>query len=193
MDKKNIAIFFDKDGVLNYDKGITPDLNDLEIIPQSIELITYFRNLGYKIIIITNQPIVARGLISETILKKQLNYFKKMILKFNKNAKIDKIYYCPHHTNANNIKYRKICSCRKPKPGMFLKAAKDFKIDLGKSYMIGDRLSDIIAGHLAGCKTILFNSSKTNESMIETDMEIPKNISADYTVSDLLAIKDIIK
>lgn len=186
------AVFFDKDGVLNVDKGIIQNIDDFELYPFAGDVISYLRRLGFKIFIITNQPIIARGLKTERDINDSFRKFKLQLLEQNKEAQIDYIYYCPHHPNADMEKYRKNCDCRKPKPGMLKQAAKDYKIDLKKSYMVGDRLSDIIAGYLAGCKTILCTTGKHKEKMIATDMDIPNHVRPDIVVADISYLKKII-
>lgn len=189
----NRAIFFDKDGVINVDKGTSGNFEPLELIPGIAGLITLFRKSGFKIFIATNQPVVARGLMSESELEAYMNSFRSVILAADGGAVIDKIYYCPHHPNANVERYKCACECRKPKPGMLLKAGNEFGLDMAASYMIGDRMSDIIAGDLAGCRTIQFLSGKHLESSIETDLKIEKDIKPAHLISDINELRSIIK
>jgi len=189
----NKAIFFDKDGVINADKGIRGTSENIEFIQGIDELIAYFRDKGFKIFVVTNQPIVARGILKEKELQKALIDFEKALLQRNPLSKIDKIYYCPHHPNADVPEYRISCICRKPKPGMFHKAIKEFDLDCAKCYAIGDRMSDIIAGHLAGCTTIHFLSGKHEEKMIETDLKNIEDIKPDYVISNLEELRNIVK
>ncbi|MCP4130489.1 MAG: HAD family hydrolase [bacterium] len=189
----NKAIFFDKDGVINIDRGVEQNLNSLELFPESGSTIAYLKNIGYEIFVITNQPVVARGMITEDELIKKFDLLEKMLLEQNKDAKIKKIYYCPHHPNANLKEYRANCDCRKPKPGMILTASRAYDIDLSKSYMIGDRMSDIIAGHLAGCKTVHCLTGMHTEKMIESNLQIDKKIEPHYTIEDISGLMDIIK
>ncbi len=188
----NKAVFFDKDGVINIDKGILKFNEPLELYPDVADIIEYLREKKYLIIIVTNQPVVARGLIDDKDLKEKFSLFKEVILKKNKRAIIDNIYYCPHHPNADKIEFRKNCDCRKPKPGMLLKAGNDYNIDLKNSYMIGDRSSDIIAGYLAGCKTILCMTGKHNEKMIETDLKIRDKVIPNFKIKNIIELKKII-
>jgi len=187
------AIFFDKDGVINVDKGISGNFEPVELYPRICDLIAEFKSKGFKIFIVTNQPVVARGLMSESELKLSIKKFESMIAENNPDAIIDKIYYCPHHPNASDERYRTVCECRKPKPGMALRAGSEFGIDLENSFMIGDRMSDIIAGNLAGCKTIHFLSGKHLEKAIETDLKFDKEIKPDYVIYDLNELRSIIK
>ncbi|MFC1501497.1 D-glycero-alpha-D-manno-heptose-1,7-bisphosphate 7-phosphatase [Elusimicrobiota bacterium] len=187
------AVFFDKDGVLNVDNGISGTNEAVVLFPGLPEVIKSLRERGFNIFVVTNQPIVARGIIKEDTLEKILDEFKERVESNDDNIKIDKIYYCPHHPHANLEEYRINCDCRKPKPGMILEAVREFNIDVKKSYMIGDRISDIIAGSLAGCKTIQILSGKHIEKMIESDIKNTEKITPDYVVKDLKEILDIIK
>lgn len=121
-------------------------------------------NLGYLVIVITNQPVIARGEVTWCELEKIHNKMETEL--GNEGAYLDGIYFCPHHPHKGykgELAELKIdCDCRKPKPGMFFKAANDFNIDLSQSYMIGDSENDIKAGIAAGCKCILFNGTGSN-------------------------------
>ena len=146
MNKKQKAIFLDRDGVLNKNKDdYVKNISELEIFPFISEPIKKLQSAGFKIIVITNQSAINRGLMTE----KHLNEIHQKIQSFliPHNAKIDSFYYCPH-TPAEN------CSCRKPKTGLLLKAIDDFLIDIPNSWFIGDRDSDIQAGRSVGCKTL---------------------------------------
>lgn len=188
----NKAVFFDRDGVLNVDTDYIKVLDEIKLYNEAANIIAYCRKQGFKTFIVTNQPIIARGFLSENQLIKLHQEFQLMLLNQNHNALIDKIYYCPHHPNGDIIKYKKSCECRKPKPGMLLNAAREFDINLKASYMIGDRFSDIIAGYLAGCKTIQCFTGKHTESMIQTDLKIPQNIEPDFIIEDISQLSQII-
>lgn len=185
------AIFFDKDGVLNVDKGFEDFLN-VELYKDSGETIAYFRSKGFKIFVVTNQTCIARGLITEKELKQSLKEFEKLLLQQNSDAKIDEIFYCPHHPNATDEAYRKNCKMRKPHPGMLLKAAEKYEIDLKKSYLIGDRVTDITAGYLAGCLTIQVLTEKYQDKGIESDLHYNTNLEPDFKILELNDLKRII-
>jgi len=189
----NRAVFFDRDGVLNLDTDYISSINEVKLVNSAVEIVTYCRDAGYMIFVVTNQPVIARGLIDEAELTELNRLYAELFLSRNEKAVIDKIYYCPHHPNANVEKYRQICDCRKPKPGMLFAAQKEFNIDLENSFMVGDRISDIIAGSLAGCRTIQCLTGKHTDRMIQTDLEIPKDISPDFIINDLSEITGIIK
>lgn len=153
---RKIAIFSDRDGVINKEVGNLHKIEDIEILPGVIEAIKIFNKMNFPFIVITNQPVVARGLISEKGVKK-INSGISAFVKKN-GARIDRFYFCPHHPQANLDKYRIICNCRKPAVGLFEKAASDYKINIRRSYVIGDSFRDIIAGKTLKCTTIFVNS-----------------------------------
>ena len=143
---KSKSVFLDRDGVLNKNKDdYVKNISELEIFPYISESIKKLQSVGFKIIVITNQSAINRGLMTE----KNLNEIHEKIQSFLilHNTKIDYFYYCPHTPDEN-------CSCRKPKTGLLLKAINDFSIDVDNSWFIGDRDSDIQAGQSVGCKTL---------------------------------------
>ena len=169
---KQKAVFLDRDGTINIYKGFLTDINEFELLPNVVEAIKIINSSGYLAIVVTNQPVVARGEVSFEQLEE---IHKKMeTLLGAQGAYIDGIYYCPHHPHKGyegEIPELKInCECRKPKPGMLLEAAKDFNIDLEQSWMIGDSVNDVQAGMAAGCKTALIANSCLPSSIAETNI-----------------------
>lgn len=157
LKNKQKAIFLDRDGTINEYIGFLRDIDDFKLIDGVAEAIKMINASGYLCIIVTNQPVIARGEVTVDQLE---DIHNKMETELGlSGAYVDGIYYCPHHPHKGyegEIAELKIdCDCRKPKPGMLLKAAKDFNIDLEASFMIGDSESDIQAGNAAGCKSIL--------------------------------------
>ncbi len=150
------AIFLDRDGTVNVHKGFITKSEDIELLPKVAEAINGFHSLGYLIIIITNQPVVARGDCSEERLKEIHNRLEALLGE--KGAYIDGLYYCPHHPDSgfeNEVSELKtVCSCRKPAPGLIFKAQKDFNIDLSASFMVGDSERDVESGLNAGCRAV---------------------------------------
>ena len=163
--KKQKAIFLDRDGTLNKYVGFLRNIDDLELIPGVSNAIRRINNSPYLAIVITNQPVIARGEVTYEELDEIHNKLETLL--GIDGAYLDAIYYCPHHQDKGfegEVKELKInCDCRKPKPGMLLKAAKDFNIDLSQSWMIGDDKNDILAGQAAGCKTILISEKDCEE------------------------------
>jgi len=174
----NRAIFLDRDGVINKEI-MTKNLEDIELLEKVPEAIEILKEKGFKLIVVTNQPIIARGLASEEEIEEIHDKINKII-----EMKIDKFYFCPHHPNADINQYKKNCDCRKPSSGMILRAAKDLDIDLKKSWVVGDRVTDIIAGKNAGCKTVMIKSPQ-NEDYIMSGKVYDTNVKADYNTESL--------
>lgn len=164
LSKKQKAIFIDRDGTINVYKGFLRNINDFELISKVGEAIKIINESGFLAIVITNQPVIARGEISWNELEEIHNKMETELGKFG--AYIDGIYYCPHHPHkgykGERVELKIECDCRKPKPGMLLKAAEDFNIDFSHSFMVGDSENDIKAGIAAGCKSILLNGEGTS-------------------------------
>lgn len=148
------AIFLDRDGVINLDKAYVSKIEDFEFCEGVFEALTHFQNLGYLLIIVTNQSGISRGYYTEEDFQKLTDWMRKELLHVR--IKIDAVYHCPHAPEAN-------CACRKPQSGMFLKAIEDFNIDVKQSWMIGDKPSDIEAALGAGIlNTILLGKTSVN-------------------------------
>lgn len=173
LSQKQKAIFLDRDGVINKHIGFLCKSDDFELIPSVPEAIKMINKSGYLAIVVTNQPVIARG---ECTFEELQCIHDKMETELGKEgAFLDGIYICPHHKDkgfeGERPEYKFDCDCRKPKPGLLLQAAKDFNIDLSLSYMIGDSVSDITAGKNAGCKdSIMIETNATNalEGILET-------------------------
>ena len=159
LKNKQRAIFIDRDGTINKYVGFLRDIEQFELLPGVAEAIGKINCLGYLAIVITNQPVIARGEVTGEQLKEIHNKMETLLGE--KGAYLDDIYVCPHHPHKGfdgEVTELKIeCECRKPKPGMILKAAEKFNIDLAQSWMIGDSKIDIEAGKSAGCNTALIN------------------------------------
>ena len=145
-------------------------INQFELIEGTEEAIKKINAAGYLAIVVTNQPVIARGEVSFEELEEIHNKMETLL--GYKGAYVDGIYYCPHHPHKGyegerpELKYD--CDCRKPTPGMLIKAAKDFNIDLTQSWMIGDGDNDIKAGNAAGCKTVLIGEGEYGQDMTVT-------------------------
>ena len=152
---KQKAIFLDRDGTINKYKGFLRNIDDFELLPTVAEAIKLINRSGYLAIVVTNQPVIARGEVTFAELDEIHNKMETLLGA--EGAYLDGIYFCPHHPDSGfegEVRELKFdCDCRKPKPGMLLQAAKDFNIDLKQSYMIGDGEHDKGAGEAAGCKT----------------------------------------
>ena len=159
------AIFIDRDGTLNRTEGFLTQPEQMQLIEGASEAVKMINKSGYLAIVITNQPVIARG---ECTFEQLRLIHEKMEMELGLHgAFVDAIYYCPHHTDkgfeGERVEYKIDCDCRKPKAGLFLRAAKDFNIDLSQSYMIGDSNRDTKAGDNAGVKkSILIEQNKPN-------------------------------
>ena len=148
MRSENRAIFLDRDGVINVEVSYLSDPNDFVFIEGTIQALKILQHKGFFLIIITNQAGIARGYYDEQRLAEIHNKMTSILKEHN--IKLDDIFFCPHHPEFTGP-----CDCRKPKPGMILKAANKHHIHLQESYIVGDTLKDIEAGQNAGCKTVL--------------------------------------
>ena len=151
--------FLDRDGVINKDFGYVYKIKDLRFCPESIKGMKLLLKKNYKLIIVTNQSGIGRGLYSVEEYKNFMKHMYEELHKFN--IVILDTFFCAHHPEYGIGIYKKECNCRKPKPGMLLEAIKKWKPDIKKSILVGDRPSDIEAGYAAGLKNLfLINNSK---------------------------------
>lgn len=164
LKRKQKAVFLDRDGTINVYKGFLTKIDEFELISGVSESIKRINESGYLAIIVTNQPVLARGELTYEELEK-IHYKLETLLGLD-GAYIDGLYFCPHHPHKGyegEVEALKIeCMCRKPKPGMLLMASQDFNIDLQNSFMVGDSEMDIEAGRNAGCKTVLISSETSS-------------------------------
>lgn len=154
LQKKQKAIFLDRDGTINEYVGFLRNIEDMKLLDGVGEAVRLLNKSGYLAIVVTNQPVLARGEVSREELEEIHNKMETLL--GNEGAYIDDLFYCPHHPHKGfegECPELKIdCNCRKPKPGMLLDAAQKYNIDLEQSWMIGDSENDILAGQAAGCK-----------------------------------------
>ncbi len=153
----NKAIFLDRDNTLIEDPGYISNPDQVKLLDGVAEALIEFGAMGYKLIVVSNQSGVARGIVTEKVLGEIHNRLKQLLAE--KGVYLDRIYYCPYHPDGVIPKYRKESDWRKPNPGMLLAAAEELDINLGQSWVIGNSSRDIEAGLRAGCKTILINHS----------------------------------
>ncbi|MDO5524871.1 MAG: HAD-IIIA family hydrolase [Prevotella sp.] len=169
LSNKQKAVFLDRDGTINKYVGFLRNIDDFELIDGVSEAIKRINQSGYLAIVVTNQPVIARG---EVTWEELNEIHRKMATLLGRDgAYVDAIYICPHHPDkgfeGERPEYKIDCDCRKPNPGLLLQAAKDFNIDLSKSIMIGDSDRDVEAGEAAGCKTCINIKNKLlNENII---------------------------
>ncbi|MBO5573972.1 MAG: HAD-IIIA family hydrolase [Clostridium sp.] len=172
LKNKQKAVFLDRDGTINKYVGFLRNIDEFELIPGAAEAVKKINNAGYLAIVATNQPVIARGEV--TVPELQRIHDKMETLLGQEGAYLDGLYYCPHHPHKGyegEIPELKIdCACRKPKPGMLLRAAEDFNIDLESSWMVGDGENDIRAGQAAGCRTVLIGEGDFGQTFTAADI-----------------------
>lgn len=170
---KQKAIFLDRDGTINKYVGYLGTPEQFELLEGVGEAIRKINLSGYLAIVVTNQPVIARGEVTADGLQQIHNKMETMLGK--EGAYLDGVYYCPHHPDkgfAGEVEELKVvCECRKPKAGLLLQAAKDFNIDLSQSWMIGDSENDVLAGKNAGCKTAFLGNGKFGQDISINSIE----------------------
>ena len=147
------AVFLDRDGTINEEREYLHRVEDFAFIPGAAEAIGRLKDAGFCVVVVTNQSGIGRGYYDEAALCVLHSHLDRELDRFG--AAIDAYYFCPHHPEHGVGDYRQECACRKPMPGMLVKAAADLGIDLRRSYIIGDKLADVAAGLAAGCRPIL--------------------------------------
>jgi D-glycero-D-manno-heptose 1,7-bisphosphate phosphatase len=155
------AIFLDRDGTIIVDKNYLNDPNQVEFLPQAVEALKELQTMGYKLIVVTNQSGIARGIVSEENLHKIHRRINEFLLP--QGITIDAYYFSPHAADSDH-------PTRKPNPGMIEQAIKDHKVNRAKSWMIGDRMSDVQAGHNAKMRTVLLSTAQANVTSPEPDL-----------------------
>jgi len=181
------AVFLDRDGVINEliyheEAGVidTPfTLEQFRLLPDVDLAIKLLNQNDVKVFVVSNQPGLAKKHFTKEILESMTDKMHEELEALG--AHIDGVYYCLHHPEATDLKYLKICDCRKPKPGLILKAVDEYSLELQHCYMVGDNLSDVKAGKSAGCKTILLGKLKCELCQL-MDTE---NARPDYIATNL--------
>lgn len=180
---KNIAVFLDRDGTILKEVGYLSRLEDMELLPQATAAIKLLNQKGIKAVVVTNQSGVARGFFLENLVKEVHQRLQKALQK--EGASLDGFFYCPHHPDYGHEKYRKDCFCRKPNIGMIQEAARDFRIDLSRSYLIGDTRRDLETAWNAGMKGVLVLSGYGKDELKKIEVQNPEG-KPDHVASDLL-------
>jgi D-glycero-D-manno-heptose 1,7-bisphosphate phosphatase len=154
MANRKPAVFLDRDGVINHDRGYLCRPEDFVWINGAVAAIRYFNNAGYWVFVVTNQSGVARGYYGEADVRNLHRWIDAQLRKAT--AWIDAFYYCPHFPDAPVKRYSCVCNCRKPQPGMIWQALAEWPVDLGQSFLVGDSQSDLECAHNAGIPGYLF-------------------------------------
>ena len=184
----NRAIFLDRDGTLIREVGYLQRREDLYIYPSALEAVRRINQRGTLAVVVTNQSVVARGLLTEKELQHLHQELQELFQR--KGAHLDAFYYCPHHPEGHG-EYRQVCPCRKPEPGLLFRAAQDLQIDLGSSHVIGDRLLDVEVAHRAGCGSVLVKTGYGSTELESLNRTSSRNgtssrIHPDYIAADVL-------
>ena len=174
------TVFLDRDGTLIEEVGYLSHLDRIALYPWSIESVKLLNRAGFKVVVVTNQAGVARGLFDEDFIDEAHRFLDQ---KFSDGgATIDKFYYCPHHPEASVEAYRSECDCRKPKAGMLWKAAQELQLELRHSFVIGDRLSDLRLGQAVGARSLLVRTGYGET----TARELTDDVEVAYTAPELM-------
>jgi D-glycero-D-manno-heptose 1,7-bisphosphate phosphatase len=181
----NKAIFLDRDNTIIEDPGYINNPDQVKLLDGAPEALNSLKALGYKLVVVSNQSGVARGIVTEETLGQIHKRLEQLLAE--KGVSLDRIYYCPFHIDGVIPRYRKDSDWRKPNPGMLLAAGKDLDIDLRESWMVGDTTGDIEAGARAGCRTIML-AGRTHEQKLQPGAPAP-----DYKAVNLKEVVNIIK
>lgn len=177
MHRKNVAVFLDRDGTINEEVGYLDSLDKLHIFPGAFDAVRMINEAGMKVVVVTNQSGVARGLFDEPFVEMVHGRISRLFQE--KGSCIDRFYYCPHHPTEGDGPYRVVCDCRKPKPGMLLKASAELDIDLSASYVVGDTTRDIELARRCGATGILVRTGYGKDMAVS-------EIQPAYVADDIL-------
>jgi D-glycero-D-manno-heptose 1,7-bisphosphate phosphatase len=184
----NSAVFLDRDGTLNEDPGYLGDPEKVVLFPSTGQALSILKNsLNLKLVVITNQSGIARGLITAHDVERVNSRINQLLQPYS--VQIDAFYYCPYHPEYNTPEE---CLCRKPSPDLVFKAAEDLNIDVSRSYFVGDTSADVICGLSAGIKTILVQTGYGRESfsILQKQNKIPTFVAADILEAANIIYKD---
>ena len=166
------AVFFDRDGTLNEEIGHVRNAEDFRVYSFAARAVRLVNQAGLRAIVVTNQSGIGRGLIPESLVRRVNRQLSRRIA--TGGGQLDAIYYCPHHPEASVPRFRMVCGCRKPAAGLLEAAAKEFGVDLERSFIIGDRFVDVLAGKRVGARSVLV---LTGVGQAELDHDRSKTIT----------------
>jgi D-glycero-D-manno-heptose 1,7-bisphosphate phosphatase len=179
------AVFLDRDGVLLEDTHLATSVGQIRMLEGVPLALQQLHEAGFRLIVVSNQTVVARGLATEREVE-MMNERMDQLIRQSGGPPIDGFYFCPHHPKATLSAYRMNCDCRKPQTGMWLRAAREHDLDLKRSFTVGDRITDIIAGAKAGGRTVLVQSGQHLAPVIETAEPIDLSIKPDHVCAGLM-------
>ena len=188
VDRNRIGVFLDRDGTISQEIGYILEVDKFSLYDYSVEAVKKLNSLDVKVIVITNQACVARGLCGEETVQSVNQRMIDLLEK--EGAYLDDVFFCPHHTEGTVDEYTIDCSCRKPKTGMISEAVKKYNIEIAESFVVGDKISDIQMGLNAGARTILLLTGHGRNALDEikkNNLKMPH-----FTAENLLEASDII-
>jgi D-glycero-D-manno-heptose 1,7-bisphosphate phosphatase len=165
------AVFLDRDGTLNEEAGYLNHLDRLVLYPYAVDAVRLLNRAGFAVVVMTNQAGIARGIVTpEFVTEAHAHISERLAVA---GARLDGVYYCPHHPDGIVDGLNRRCACRKPQPGMLLQAAADLKLDLSRSFVVGDRWHDVKCGQNAGTRSVLVRTGygRAQEACPEPDVE----------------------
>ncbi|MBW7981352.1 D-glycero-beta-D-manno-heptose 1,7-bisphosphate 7-phosphatase [Enterobacillus tribolii] len=178
------AIFLDRDGTINIDHGYIYEIDRFQFIDGVIDAMKELKRMGFALVLVTNQSGIARGKFTEEQFTHLTEWMDWSLA--DRGVDLDGIYYCPHHPDYGTEEYHQQCDCRKPQPGMLLSAQRHLKIDMAASYIVGDKLDDLLAGEAAGVGTrVLVRTGKPVTAEAEN--------KADWVLDSLADLPEAIK
>ena len=172
------AVFMDRDGTLVEEHGYLDRLDLLSVFPWTADAVRLLNRAGFVTVVVTNQAAVAHGMIDEEFVAA---VHRELDTRLGR-ARIDAYYYCPHHEDSRIDRYRHACACRKPQPGMIEQACRDLDIDPGRSFMVGDRWSDVVCGQRGGARSILVRTGHG----VHSEGRAPAGVGADAILNNLM-------
>ncbi len=178
------AVFLDRDGTLIREADYLRSPGQVRLLPRAAEAVRRLNDAGFAVVVATNQSGIARGLLTERDLDSIHTLLYNRLAK--RAAHLDAVYFCPHHPSEGLPSYRRRCDCRKPAPGMILRAARELDLDLTRCFAVGDSQRDLAAGRTAGCRTVLVRTGYGRE----TEEEEGNHLAADHVADDLAAAVD---
>jgi histidinol-phosphate phosphatase family protein len=181
------AVFLDKDGTLIEDVPYNVDPAQIRLEPGAIEGLRLLRDAGFRLIVVSNQPGVAHGFFAEAALAGVDKRLRELLTAGG--VALDGFYHCPHHPKGSVADYARVCDCRKPQPGMLHRAARHHGIDLARSWIVGDILNDVEAGHRAGCRTVLLDNGHETEWLL-SDLRRPDHVARDLAAAARLILAE---
>jgi D-glycero-D-manno-heptose 1,7-bisphosphate phosphatase len=187
------AAFLDRDGVVIPDNGAVLDPAGVRLLDGVGPALAALKSAGFLLILVTNQAAIARGWLTEARLAEIHDELNRQLQAADGPA-LDAIYHCPHHPHADVAAYRVACDCRKPRAGMLTRAAREHALNLAACVMVGDRITDVLAGASAGCRTVLIEGPQSTAPLIVTADPVDPTIRPDHTCRSLAdAVKWILE